>query len=297
MKASKEQVRFPAGQSFRVLRWERNLREVRTVTGPGRTEAAVGEGAHWHFHKEMELTLFTRGEGTRFVGDSMGFFTPGDLVLLGENLPHHWHVRGDCGGVSVQWHFPVGHPFWAFPENLALADLMRQSRRGLLLTGKSAGIVSGILTEMSAREGHGRLAGLLGALSVIASAPPTELRALSTRPFLPTAEDRHQAAISRAVQHLIAHFRDDVRLEDVMEAAGMSRATFARQFKALTGHTFSGFLIRLRLQAARRELRETKRPVVDIAFASGFNQLSFFNRVFRRELKCSPSAYRARRGG
>jgi AraC-like DNA-binding protein len=264
------------------------------VTGPHQMIRIAGEGSHWHFHKEMELTLFTKGEGTRFVGDNIGFFTAGDLVLLGENLPHYWHTRGNCSGVSIQWHFPASHPFWALPENLALGSLFKGAGRGIHLTGKTAGTVSKLLLELPEKEGHAQLALMMCAISTIATAPPTDRTHLSVQSFSLTTEDQHQASISRAVQHMIANFRDEIRLEDVMHVSDMSRATFARRFKGLTGHSFSEFLNKLRLQAARRELRETKRPVVDIAFASGFTQLSFFNRLFRRQLDCSPSEYRAR---
>lgn len=294
MRGSKEQIQIPVGHSFRILRWSNNLNDVEVVTGPRQTVRITGEGSHWHFHKEMELTLFSTGEGTRFVGDSIGFFTSGDLVLLGENTPHYWHTRGDCSGISIQWHFQASHPFWAFPENLGLAPLFERAGRGLHLKGKTAAAISRLLRELPEKEGHAQLALMMSAISAIATAPQDECTYLSVQSFNLTVEDQHQAAIARAVRHMIANFRDEIRLEDAMAIADMSRATFSRHFKGLTGHTFSEFLNKLRLQAARRELRESKRSVVDIACASGFTQLSFFNRLFRRLLHCSPSEYRTR---
>lgn len=292
MLGAKELVQIPSGHSFRVLRWKSNLREVECVIDEGKSVPITGEGAHWHFHKEMELTLFLTGEGTRFVGDHIAFFQAGDLVLLGENLPHYWHTRGDCSGVSIQWHFPVSHPFWAFPENSVLDAFFQKAGRGLHIKGQTAQIVSRMLQELPERVGHAQLALMLHVITTIATAPAADKSFLSLRSFNLASEDQQQAAIARAVQHMIANFRYEIRLEDVMLAADMSRATFARRFKALTGHTFSEFLNKLRLQAAKRELRETPRSVVDIAFASGFHQLSFFNRIFRRHEQCSPSQYR-----
>ena len=74
----------------------------------------------------------------------------------------------------------------------------------------------------------------------------------------------------------------------------MSRPTFARQFKRHSGRSFSEFVNQLRLQAARRELRDGERGVLDVALACGFRQVTFFNRLFRREVGCTPTEYRRR---
>src|SRR5205085_1232642 len=87
----------------------------------------------------------------------------------------------------------------------------------------------------------------------------------------------------------------EVRLEEVLRLTAMSKPTFTRLFKKHAGKTFSEFVMQIRLQAACRELAATERPVLEIALSSGFSQVSFFNRIFRRALRCSPTQYRARR--
>ncbi len=297
MKAEREQIQIPSGHSFRVLRWSRSIREVECVLGPEKAERLVGEGTHWHFHVEMELTLFTSGEGTRFVGDHIGSFGPGDLVLLGESLPHYWHSRGSSSGLSVQWHFPLGHPFWAFPETAPLTDLFRQAGRGLHLSGEAAAQVAGWMQYLTRAEGMEQLALLMRILSQIFRAPAGQRGPLSVRSFALAAESHYQQAIAKAVRHLVAHFREEVRLEEVLKLTHLSRPTFARQFKKHSGRTFSEFVNRLRLQAACRDLLESDRSVLEIALGSGFTQVSFFNRLFRRVMKCSPLQYRARKRG
>ncbi len=292
MKAVREKVELPEGHSFRVLRWAKSLREVECVVTPSKTMGVKGEGNRWHFHKEMELTLFQEGEGTRFIGDHIGPFGAGDLILLGERLPHHWHTHGPSGGLSLQWHFPESHPVWAFPENLELRELFKRSERGLHLSGRTASAVTTLMQEITRTKGAGQLATLLRLLALIAEAPEAELRALSSRSFTLSAESHHQKAISRSVQHLVANFREEVRLGDLLKISGLSRPTFSRQFKQHSGHSFSAFVNQLRLQAARRELRDGERSVLDIALACGFRQVTFFNRLFKREMKCTPVEYR-----
>ena len=294
MRVPREKIHYPGGHSFRVLRWSQNLREAESIVAPGRAEAIPGEGTHWHFHIEMELTLFRSGEGTRFVGDHIGSFAAGDLVLLGEKLPHYWHTRGPSSGLSVQWHFPESHPFWAFPETQEIADLFRRAARGLRFSGRTAAEVAELMHEITRTGGTAQLALLLRVFALMAGAPPSACSPLSVRAFTLSAESHYRQSITRAIRHLIANFREAVRLEDLLELTNLSRPTFARQFKSHSGHSFSEFLNRLRLQTACRELAESERSVLDIALSCGFTQISFFNRLFRRLMHCSPTEYRAR---
>jgi len=295
MRATREQIQLPGGHSFRVLRWMESVRDVEMLLGLGRSLAVKGEGDRWHYHVAMELTLFTAGEGTRFVGDHIGAFTSGDLVLLGEKLPHYWHAHGASAGLAVQWEFPHGHPFWAFPETLPFAGLFKNAGRGLRFTGRTAEAIRGAMHEVARAAGADRLGLLLRLLSRMADAPEKECAFLSARPFALPADAGHQAAMAEAVRYLLANFRDEIRLEELLKLTGVSKPTFSRLFKKHAGKTFSEFVAQIRLQAACRELAETERSVLEIALSSGFSQVSFFNRIFRRNLRCSPTDYRRRK--
>jgi AraC-like DNA-binding protein len=294
MRGRREQIHLPGGQSFRVLRWSQGVRDVEALLAPGSAVRLKGEGDHWHYHPAMELACFIAGEGTRFVGDHIAPFAAGDLVLLGEKLPHYWHARGPTAGLAVQWHFPHGHPFWSFPETLALTDVFKDAARGLRYTGRTATALAAALQALAHSAGPARLGQLLHLFALLAAAPAGDVTPLSSRDFvLPTATV-HQQKIGAAVRHLLANFRDVMRLDEVLRLTGMSKATFARQFKQHSGKTFSEFVNHIRLQAACRELTETDNAVLDIALACGFTQISFFNRLFRRVYRCSPTRYRAK---
>lgn len=292
MKGSRETIQYPSGHSFRVLRWEKSLSDVECVLAPGKVERIAGVGTRWHFHVEMELTLFTSGNGTRFVGDHIGNFVAGDLVLLGEKLPHYWHTQGASRGISVQWHFPVTHPFWTFPENLALVEFFKSAGRGLRFSGETAAEISLLMQQLTKCQGVEQLATLLRLLARLANAPSGERQFLSLRSFALSAESDYQPAIAKAVRYLVANFREKINLDDLLKITRLSRSTFARQFKIHSGHSFSEFVNRLRAQATCRELRESDRAVMDIALNCGFTQVSFFNRLFRRLHGCSPTEYR-----
>ena len=294
MRGIREKILPPGGHSFRLLKWDRSLGEVETIISPQQSVRVAGAGNRWHFHTEMELTLFLRGQGTRFVGDHIGPFAPGDLVLLGERLPHYWHTNGVTSGLSIQFHFPMDHPFWGFPENLSTAELFQRSGHGMAISGKTAQVISQLMQELPKNTGAAQLGILLIILARLVAAPQPDLKLLSGGAFNLPNESPHQEIIAKAVRHLIANFREEVRLEDLLKLTRMSRPTFARQFKKHSGHSYSSFLNKLRLQAACRELEKSERGILDISLACGFPHVSFFNRLFRREMKCNPTEFRLR---
>ncbi len=129
------------------------------------------------------------------------------------------------------------------------------------------------------------------------SAPGSDQTLLSSRSFSLPAASAHQQVMAEAVRYLLANFRDAVRLEELLRLTGASKPTFCRQFKRHSGKTFREFVSQVRLQAAGRELPETDHAILEVALASGFGQLSFFNRIFRRVLGCAPTVYRERKRG
>jgi AraC-like DNA-binding protein len=295
MRGRREQIQLSGGRSLRVLRWSRAVRDVESVLAPDSAVRLAGEGDNWHYHSAMELTYFERGDGVRFVGDNIGPFAAGDVVLLGENLPHYWHARSHSAGLAAQWHFPHGHPFWSFPESLALTTLFREAERGLRFTGTAAATAADGLAALAATSGAERLGHLFSLLGRLARAPAGERQALSGRAYARPGPSAHQPAIRDAVRYLVANFREAVRLSDLLALTGLSKATFSRQFMKHAGKSYVGFLARIRLEAVCRELIETDRPITDIALDCGFGHVSFFNRLFRRHFRCSPRDYRIRK--
>ncbi len=294
MRMRREMIRMPTGQSFRVMRWSRSVSAVENILTDGSFLPMAGEGSRWHYHPEMELTLFTSGRGQRFVGDHIGGFGPGDLVLLGGMLPHYWHAEGRTSGLSLQWHFPEHHPLMGLPEIRALRRLFQNAGNGLRLTGRTRDGAEAMMEGLALSRNMTRFVRLLELLAFLAEAESGDSEGLSSRSFVPPADATYQESMSRVLRHLVGHFREEIRLEDVLKIARLSRPTFARQFKRHTGRSLSDFLITLRLQAACRELEGTAKSILDIALDAGFTQISFFNRVFRRNHGCSPSEFRRR---
>ena len=175
-----------------------------------------------------------------------------------------------------------------------LAGLFKTAGRGIRYTGHTAANATTLLREISVANGLERLSGLLRLFSLLATAPRAEQATLSLASFSLAPDSKHQQAISEAVRYLLANYRNQIRLDEVLRLTRMRKATFSRQFKRHSGKSFSAFVSDLRLQSARRELVETDRSVLEIAGSCGFSEVSYFNRIFRRHLCCTPSEYRAR---
>jgi AraC-like DNA-binding protein len=254
--------------------------------------------APWHFHPECELTLIVESRGKRFVGDSIEPFHQGDLVLLGPDLPHFWVNDPDttrAHAVVVQF-LPdfAGPEFLNLPEMREVARLMERAGRGLHFRGRTAAEAGELIRRLPELQGLERFMQLLNLLRMLACARGG--RALSGANFNPVLDRRAGERINRACRFVIGHYHEDIGLEDVASVACMSPSAFSRYFKQVTGRNVTAFLTQTRVDAAARLLLETEHPVTEICYATGFNNLSNFNRRFRASKGVTPRELRRQSG-
>jgi AraC-like DNA-binding protein len=275
MKAAVERVSPGAGASFLCRR---------------RIDSRFG--FHWHFHPEIELTAILHSGGRRFVGDSIEAYGDGDLVLLGPNLPHTWHSdpgrRGRHEAVFCQ--FPETFLGAELPELAGVRRLLQRSSRGLRFTGATQKAVLRKMEGLDRAQGLARLTGLLEILDQLARS--RDARPLASREFVPELRRGDAERVDRVCRHLNDRVTEGVTLAEAARVAHLSIPAFSRAFRRTTGKTLVGYLHELRTGLACRALIESERPVSDIAFASGFNNLSNFNRRFRSLKGMSPRDYR-----
>lgn len=278
MKAAVERVSPGAGASFLCRR---------------RVDARFG--FHWHVHPEIELTAIVHSRGRRFVGDSIEAYGDGDLVLLGPNLPHTWQseegrkARHEAVFCQFSEAF-LGDAFLESPELAGVKRLLSRAARGLRFTGETQKAVFRRMEGLDGVQGLTRLAGLLDILDRLARS--RDARPLSSREFVPELRRGDAERIDRVCRHLTERCTERVTLAEAARVAHLSIPAFSRAFRRTTGKTLVGYLHELRTGLACRELIESDRPVSDIAFDSGFQNLSNFNRRFRALKGMSPRDYR-----
>lgn len=254
---------------------------------------------HWHYHPEVELTLIRKGNGIRLVGDSMQPFEDGDLVLLGANVPHLWRSDASYFNQSstqtieaIAIHFKVdfwGDAFLALPEMTPVKKLLEGAQRGMRITGGTHALVSAKIEEIIHTQGITRIEHLLHLLNLIAFSGHCE--PLSSTGFVQTYNASNTDRIDQIFNYTFTHFKEPMSIEKVAASVSLSPHSFCRYFKTRTLKTYWQFLLEVRIGHACKLLIENKRNISEVAFASGFSNLSNFNRQFRAVMQRTPMQY------
>jgi AraC-like DNA-binding protein len=251
---------------------------------------------NWHYHREYELTLIVKSHGRRFVGDHIDGYGDGDLVLLGPNLPHTWCSAPAPPGArhdAVVVQFPDDLLGPGRLDGLKLGpvrDLLDRSDRGVSFGGATAAVIAERMLRLDRLSPLGQLAELLAILDELSRSDDGQV--LSSRTFVPQLRPEATHPIDRVCKFLNDRFLERIPLGQAARVLGMSPSAFSRFFRRTTGKTFTGYVNELRIGHACRLLMETERGIADVAGASGFTNLSHFNRLFLRSKKMRPSEYR-----
>ncbi|OLO04928.1 helix-turn-helix domain-containing protein [Salinicola socius] len=252
--------------------------------------------ARWNYHPEYELHLIRHSQGRYFVGDFIGRFGPGNLVLVGPNIPHNWFSEPDeaqpiVKGRDVVLQFKgewLEHMMALCPELNCLSTLIEDSALGLEFEGEQAIRCGELLVVMGEQDHAGRL---LTMLNILRGLSQCKYRILADREYDREAKSTSSEQVDAVLRYIHDHFHEELRMSTLAERYGMTPSTFSRFFKHATGDTFVAFLRRIRIRDACRLLLEGEHSVADICFQVGYNNLSNFNRHFREQKGMTPRQY------
>jgi AraC-like DNA-binding protein len=252
----------------------------------------------WHFHPEYELHQVVATTGRYFVGDFIGEFEPGNLVLTGPNLPHNWvsdiprdsSIPLRCRIIQFGESF-IDDATKVFPELAALGPLLELSRRGVLFSSDASKQLWPMMEEMMQAQGVRRIELFMMIAGVLSRTQGSQM--LASASYLPDPSGYMSAGINKALAYIRENLTQPFSESDLAGIAGQSTGAFSRAFRRHTGMSLVQYVKRLRINLACQILMsEEQATITEICFQVGFNNLSNFNRQFLAEKGMSPSRFK-----
>lgn len=252
-----------------------------------------------HQHDLMELNFVEHGAGClRIVGDSSEVIGDYDLVLItSPDLEHVWEQHdchsADIHEVTVQFHLDFESetaPFRTNPYRSIFQMLMR-AKKGLAFPMKAIMQVYPRLTHLSQiKEGFLAVQELFSILYELSKFD--DAHELASSAFSKVSIESESRRVLKVKKYIEENYKDELRLSDLADIAGMTPTAFSRFFKQRTGKNLAEYIVDVRLGHAARRLIDTTDSVSEICYCCGFNTLSNFNRLFRKRKGCNPTEFR-----
>lgn len=253
----------------------------------------------WHFHEEYELVYCERGFGKKFIGNSFSDYEEGEIALIGKNVPHLFKADDSFyqpaatvkpSSIVIQFleNF-LGNHFFNSPEMTEMKQVLALSMNGIRVLGETREKIKHIMLNMLDIGKIGRLKGLIeifGLLSISNELQPLSVDTISG------INVHDSLKMNKVLEYALLHYKSDISIPEAARCANLSESAFCRYFKSRTQKSFIGFVIEMRLNEACRLLKETEMTILEICYASGFNNLSNFNRLFRKQYDKNPAEYR-----
>ena len=251
-----------------------------------------------HNHEVFELNFIEHAPGVRrIVGDSSEVIGEYDLVLITSlELEHVWMqnscVSQDIHEITVQFKFDLSSDS-LFSKNpfQRIYRMLNEARKGLAFPMDAImKVYNDILALSTVKDGFEAFISFLNILYKLSRCEGSYTLATSSYAKVNIEEDSHR--ILKVKNYINSHYMDELKLKTLAQLACMSETAFSRFFKLHTGRTVSDYIIDIRLGYASRMLVDTNKSIADICYLCGYNNLSNFNRVFKRKKGCAPTEFR-----
>jgi AraC-like DNA-binding protein len=250
-----------------------------------------------HYHEEFELTFIEHAKGARrVVGGHIETINEWELVMVGTNLQHGWFTHKckstNITEITIQWHRDLLDDQLLQRNQMSLIrNMFQQSLRGILFSPETTQEIAPRLKALTKRSGFDSVLELLSILHALSTS--SNMRVLSDISFQAAETITYNSRRIEMVMHYLnKHFDRDITLAETARLVSMSEVAFSRFFRARTGKTFVDTLNEVRLGHASRMLIDTTQSVSEIAYRCGFNNMSNFNRIFKKKKHCTPKEFR-----
>ncbi|UAJ13544.1 AraC family transcriptional regulator [Aquirufa lenticrescens] len=256
----------------------------------------LNEVFYWHFHPEIELVYVEADKGIRHIGEHISTYEGCDLALIGSYIPHlnfDYGVKATVETVVIQFpetYFENG--LVRIPELKKVVDLMERAKTGLAFTGETKRIAGVRLKKLQHLDRFHQFMELMSIFQFLAESD--EYVDLDVRPISSQTILKQQERMHRIHQFVEANFQKPIDTQQIADEVNLSLPAFCRYFKKTTKFTYTDFVNQYRVQYAKKILIQDKN-VTETCFESGFESLSYFNRIFKKWTGESPSSFRKQR--
>lgn len=278
-KPSFEVIEPSFGSSFYYSKYEENINNKAHV---------------WHYHPEIEMVFVNGGTGKRQIGSHVSYYTDGDLILIGSNLPHCGFTDTHTGNknetvIQMKPEF-LGSVFLGLNETKWISDLFNKAKAGIAFGSETKKAVGSQIEIMDHQQPFQRLLTLLTVLKELENAK--DYKILNAAGFSMEMQIQDNDRISMVFNYVKDHFQEEINLMDIAEMANMTVPSFCRYFKKITKKTFTHFVNEYRIVHASKLLAEKQISIANISYESGFNNFSHFNKLFKEFTGKNASQYR-----
>jgi AraC-like DNA-binding protein len=250
-----------------------------------------------HYHEEFELNFIQNGNGAkRVIGDHIEEIEDLELVLVGPNLQHGWFTHKLKGQplheITIQFHRDLFDDKFLHRNQMnVIRKMFEKSLKGILFSRETTEGIMPRIFALTEKHGFDSVLELLSILHDLSTS--RNIRVLSNTTFNNTETISYNSRrVNTVMEYLNKNFHKDVSLSEVSKLIAMSEVAFSRFFKLRTGKTFVDTLNEVRLGHASRMLIDTTQSINEIAYRCGFNNMSNFNRIFKKKKNCTPKEFR-----
>ncbi len=250
-----------------------------------------------HTHEEFELNFVDNAKNAkRIIGDHIAEIDNLELVLVGPNLQHGWFThKCSCKGINeitIQFHKDLFDEKFLRRNQLSfIKNMFDKSMRGILFSQQTIQAIKPRIIDLTKKHGFDSVLELMSILHDLSISRNMKLLSDSSFTNLESLS-YNSRRIEKVMEYINNHFDKIITLAEVARIAAMSEVAFSRFFKIRTGNTFIDTLNDIRLGHASRTLIETTNSITEIAYKCGFNNISNFNRIFKKRKNCTPKEFR-----
>ncbi|HEY4208173.1 MAG TPA: AraC family transcriptional regulator [Puia sp.] len=249
-----------------------------------------------HYHEELELNLIINARGARrIVGDHIDTIDDLELVLVGPNLYHAWFTHQchseEIKEVTIQWHKDLFEDKLLRRNQLSfIRSMLERSQKGILFSRETTTALAPRIQSLNQKNGFDSVLELMSILHDLSIS--RNMRTLSDASFTNEHFTYNSRRIEKAFEYMNNNYDKPISLGEVARVVNMTEVSFSRFIKKRTGNTFIDSLNEIRLGHASRMLIDTTHSIAEISYNCGFNNISNFNRIFKKKKTCTPKEFR-----